>query len=90
MVFVYATPLMPYCKVTFSLGQGSALGGKGKKNERSEPRGVVWAGERVAIFPILPRFFAFFPHCGAWSQAKWRVRGYINAMKRTARFGQVS
>ena len=61
MVFVYATPLMPYCKVTFSLGQGSALGGKGKKNERSEPRGVVWAGERVAIFPILPRFLPFSP-----------------------------
>ena len=31
MVFVYATQLMPYCKLTFSLGPSSALGGKGGK-----------------------------------------------------------
>ena len=61
MVFVYAIQLMPYCKVTLSLGPSSALGGKGKKSERSEPRGVVWGGERVAIFPILPRFLPFSP-----------------------------
>ena len=31
MVFVYATQLMPYRKLTFSLGPSSALGGKGGK-----------------------------------------------------------
>ena len=58
-----------------------------KKKLASEPsREVVWEGKRVAAFSPSPGhrwarfarryfspFFAFFPHCGAWSQASITV-----------------
>ena len=45
---------------------------KTKIGERSEPRGSQGRGKGAALSP-LPRtpFFAFFPHCGAWSQANF-------------------
>ena len=61
----------------------------GEKKNRKKSRAVVWEGERVAAFPPSPGhrwarfarqhfsyltpFFAFFPHCGAWSQASITV-----------------
>ena len=60
-----------------------------KKKIEKKSRAVVWEGERVATFPPSPGhrwarfarqhfsyltpFFAFFPHCGAWSQASITV-----------------
>ena len=43
-----------------------------KKSASEASRG--WRTARLAsladIFPYLTSFFAFFPHCGAWSQAR--------------------
>ena len=67
-----------------SLGPGLRIGGKRKKKigERSEPRGSLGRGKGPFPFPRPPLgslrspicflfdpFFAFFSHCGAWSQA---------------------
>ena len=68
-----------------SRGPGSALGEKGKKSASKASEEVVWGAEKVLafpstqttaglasladIFPFRPRFLAFFPQCGAWSQA---------------------
>ena len=56
---------MPYechtAKSPLAWDQAQQWGEKGKKSERSEPRGVVWGAERVAIFPISPRFWPFYP-----------------------------
>ena len=56
-----------------SLGPGSALGEKGK-NRCSLGRGKGGPDFRRArfahrYFSYLTPFFAFFPHCGAWSLA---------------------
>ena len=47
-----------------------------KIDERSEPRGILAGRDRSArfarryiYFSYLILFFAFFPNCGAWSQA---------------------
>ena len=66
-----------------SLGPGLRIGGKRKKiDERSEPRGSLGRGKgpfplprpplgslRSPLFFLFNPVFAFFFHCGAWSQA---------------------
>ena len=46
-----------HCRYPFSLVPGSTLGEKGEKNRREQKK----IGD--------PAFFAFFPHCGAWSES---------------------
>ena len=51
-----------------SLGPGSALWEKGEKIGVGEKKIVERSEARD--FSYLTPFFAFFPHCGAWFQAK--------------------
>ena len=72
--------------VLSGLGPGSALGEKDKKigvsekkiGERSEPRSILGRGKggnaqatACRYFSYLTPLFGFFPHCRAWSQAKY-------------------
>ena len=61
--------------------------GDKEKKSASEASREVYSGEEkdhrwARIFPIWPRFFAFFAYCGAWSQAilKWSPKRKINAL----------
>ena len=53
--------------------KGKALG------TRLPPHTTARFASLADIFPKWPRFFAFFHHCGTWSQAKIKASCLINA-----------
>ena len=76
----YSSTMQRVSWIKISLGPGSAVGGKRKKNRHGQkwapfphPQVTTRLASLANIFPIWPGFLPFSPNYGAWSQARYNI-----------------